>query len=250
MSNSEVNSDQPNSGPCWAVAHIGPSVPGMNAVLYAVVRYAYAKNIRVLAAQNGVEGLRSGQFEQMQWQSVSGLTSPSASVIGSSGLKQMELSDDTVRAVVDNLARNEVKCLCLVGDHTALQLAKLLSRAKVQAKVCFIPACLKPTDDLSPSYCKLGFDSVLNKSCKLLADLGASQASYNCLRLVRLNLAVATCDFVQPSLLALANSAAHCYPSSKVFGSSSQVDTAQVERDASSLKQRMLATGQSQLVLV
>ena len=239
MSNSDVNSDQSSTGPSWAVAHIGCSVPGMNAILYAVVRYAYAKNIRVLAAKNGLKGLQTGQFEQMQWQSVSGITAVSRSMLGSFGLNSTESPEEMIQAIKNTLAHNQVQCLCLVGDHTAFQLAKLLQVNKVQLKVCYIPASLKPKENLS-AHCKLGFDSVLNESCQLLSKL-CNQESHNSLHLVKLNLAL---------LFALANSAAFCYPSSKALIGSAQIDETQVEQDANNLKKRLLATGQNQIVLV
>lgn len=249
MSNSQVKGDQRDSGPLWAVAHIGEPVAGMNAVLYAVVRTAWAHNIRVIGARNGIEGLQSGNFEQMTWQTVSGLTAPAGSYLGCRGVNAKGASEEmSARTIIDQLNRQKVSCLCLVGDQKAFQLAKLLRSSKVKAKVCLIPACLRPDGELAPVHCKLGFDSVLNRTCKLLSGL-AEQGTQQ-LILVRLNLAIATSDFVQPSLFGMANAASNVYPSSKAHFRSSNVDSSQVEQDANSLKGEMATSGRNQLVLM
>lgn len=249
----------------WAVAHMGESVAGINAVIYGIVRYAYAKQITVLGARNGLEGLTGGKLEPMSWHSVTGITAQTASIIGGYGPKSQTLdssSPETIKVVVETLNRNQVSCLLLVGDESALKLAKGLSGKVSGKKIVYIPAIVKVGEggDSTPKELtitsgnlKLGFDSVLNKTCSELDDLGSGKG-YNRLFLVRLNLGVACIDFVQPSLLATSAGATYVYPrsgwASSFDASGSAEIAAQAAEDAIYLRDSMLATGTSHIVLM
>ena len=53
-----------------AILTSGGDAPGMNAVIRAITRYAITKEIRVLGAMRGFQGLRIGELYEMNLRSV------------------------------------------------------------------------------------------------------------------------------------------------------------------------------------
>lgn len=285
----------------WAVAHIGDSVAGINAVLYGVVRYAHAQRITILAARDGLAGLTGSggrPLEAMSWNSVTGVTAQTASLLGGGGHGfSPRLFDDPgsleplLKAVLVTLGRRQVTALVLVGDVMALKLAKALRGRQLltggAGKVVYIPATVKaggvsgdadrggvrgrnnvlpvePELSIAAGHLKLGFDSALNKTAAELDDLAASitgESGGQRLALVRLNLLIATGKrFVTPSLLAMATAGAagggYFYPRASwsldggLENAAAFEETEAGVEDAIRLKEAMLASGRSQMVLM
>lgn len=300
-SNDQQQQQQQQEQTTWAVAHIGDSVAGINAVLYGVVRYAHAQRITILAARDGLAGLTGSggrPLEAMSWNSVTGVTAQTASLLGGGGHGfSPRLFDDPgsleplLKAVLVTLGRRQVTALVLVGDVMALKLAKALRGRQLltggAGKVVYIPATVKaggvsgdadrggvrgrnnvlpvePELSIAAGHLKLGFDSALNKTAAELDDLAASitgESGGQRLALVRLNLLIATGKrFVTPSLLAMATAGAagggYFYPRASwsldggLENAAAFEETEAGVEDAIRLKEAMLASGRSQMVLI
>ena len=52
--------------------HVGACAPGMNSAARALVRLALYRGHRIFGVHNGVEGLLTGNVQEMQWISVNG----------------------------------------------------------------------------------------------------------------------------------------------------------------------------------
>ena len=144
----------------------------------------------------------------------------------------------------------------MIGDQSALTLARHFTGSSIC--VCFIPACIDPTEDLPLAYCKLGIDSVLNKTSQLLNDLILStEGSSNQLALVKLNFCVTlAAPFVELPLVAMATCATYCYPSDDrdslavEYGQLDGENLFKVKQEAEQLKQNIIQSHRNHLVLM
>lgn len=235
----------------WAIIQLGPAVPGINAIVFAIVRYGFAQNIKVYRV-DGVRGLIEDHFFFITWSDVAGICELSGSVIGSyAKLGSHHISDNNIEQIIANLKQRKIQALCIIGNTDAYKAVKALVNYRnryeelQKIKICYIPISIKP--ELSSFECKLGYDSVQNKICRLLSDLTtSSNGTANQLFLVELYLNVAKNVFYQPSLFATATGATRVYPSHF----SSQIDLEKVTRDATQLCQIMIHTQANQVVLV
>ena len=82
--------------------------------------------------------------------------------------KQKQQSNQIIK---NNLKRRDVKCICVVGDQTAIDLVRHIQNIS-WSKICYIPVSMEEMngyggghgDLLSVTQYKLGFDSMLNKT--------------------------------------------------------------------------------------
>lgn len=258
---------------------------GMNAILYALTRYGHSQTIPVLGFRNGFEGLIENSFIQLQWQQVSGLTGQSGIILGceSSHRNCSQISDESITIIVDNLRTNRIKSLCFVGDRQAFQVLKNLYTNRkrydylARLKYGYIPMSIcdqnlivssKQFDEkmsdrnekkitasknsIQIEWSKLGRDSMLNKTMRLICDLIHSiNGSHNQLYLIRLNLNMMTTAFAEPSLFSLAVGATAIYPFEKTYlDCCLELNDENIERDAQQIRDRILQTNENKFILM
>lgn len=221
---STIANDQTPKMYTWAVVHWGPPMPGINAIIHGLVRYGIAQNINVIAFNNGLEGLCTNKIQKFQWNELIGLIDLSGSVIGcqSSSVNQQYqfIHNDNFGQIVENLSKNKVKFLCLIGNYGAFELTRTLYKHRKtypylnDMKYCFVPVGM-PNDilgiDAMIPWSKLGCDSILNKTMRILFDLIHSHVGiFNQLYLIKIILLENM--FYTPAIFGLIVGATMVYP--------------------------------------
>lgn len=232
----------------WLIANFGRPVPAMNAILYAIARYGYSRNVKVLASLNGIDGLMNGQLKSIDYEQVSNLVSHSGSIIGSKKISSTSLTREKILEMLKVIEQYQITGICLIGDRTGFELGKQFKEYSSSINLIYIPCLVESNDPLFSKQCKLGYDSILNTMMHQLTNLMmANHGSEMQLFLVKVDLTMVTTDFVEPTLVALACSAIHSYPPT----GNKEIDRPKVENDAKCLKERMLTiSNRNELIIV
>lgn len=242
-------SNIPSGDQRWCVMNDGSSVPGVNAIIYAIVRFANASNVQVFAVRNGIEGLVNDRYEQLQWADVAGYTALSGSHIGCNTTIEL-INKDNISTIVNNLHKNNVNSMCIIGDAQTFENVILLKQMQStfeilkQIKICFIPVT---SEQCKYPIGKLGYDSILNKTFQLLTDLTVSiDGTQNQLFLIRLSLSFSQNDFFNSKLFGLVTNTSFIYHGDN----NKSIDNEQINSDASQVKNILFKTKQNQFVLM
>ncbi len=145
-----------------AVMHAGGPAPGMNTAVRVAVRLGIDKGHTVLAIQNGFEGLIEGQFQEMDWMSVSGWVSRGGAELGTNR-KVPESSDFYV--IARQFEAHKIDGLLIIGGWTGYQAAYQLLNKRDDFPAFNIPIVCLPTsidNNLPGSQLSIGADTALN----------------------------------------------------------------------------------------
>ncbi|KAH7640024.1 phosphofructokinase [Dermatophagoides farinae] len=263
------------SGYCWAIMicssnHNSP-MPGTNGILFALVRYGQAQNITVIGYRNGLEGLYGNDYQRFEWQDVADITSISGSIIGSQSRSRKStprINDENIERIITNLQMNKIKFLCFVGDHQAFDHLQSLNEYRkrfdylLDMKLCYIPVSAVDFDidndtnsndnDSTIVWSKLGRDSMMNKTIRLICDLiYSTQGTYNQLFMIRINLdMLSSTTFIRSNEFAMAVGAAIIYPKDKSNRMEPPLHPESIKTTAIELRESILQTNENKFVII
>lgn len=147
----------------------GGDSQGMNAAIYAVVRYGLEHGLDVYGIQSGYQGLIDGKVDKLTAKSVENIIHRGGTVLSTARCPDMKTEDGQKKAV-NTLRRYGIEGLVVIGGDGSFQGAKRLS-TEHGIKTIGIPGTID--NDLAYTDFTLGFDSatsVVINSVQMLRD--------------------------------------------------------------------------------
>ncbi|HEY65468.1 MAG TPA: 6-phosphofructokinase [Caldilineae bacterium] len=145
-----------------AVLTADAPAPGMNTAVRAAVRVGLDMGHVVLGVRNGLRGLVEGNFEELEWMSVTGWASHGGSTLGTS--REIPEGSD-LYAIARNLEEQGINGLLIIGGWAGYEAALRLHQARGDFPSFDIPIVCLPAsinNDLPGSELSVGADTALN----------------------------------------------------------------------------------------
>ena len=135
----------------------GGDSQGMNAAVYATVRSALARGLKVYGIRNGYKGLIEGNVEELSAKSVENIIHRGGTVLGTARCLEMKTPQGQKKAVA-TLKKYGIEGLVVIGGDGSFQGAKVLSTG-YGINVVGIPGTID--NDLGYTDYTLGFHSAV-----------------------------------------------------------------------------------------
>ena len=135
----------------------GGDSQGMNAAVYATVRYGLSKGLTVYGIYNGYQGLIDGKVEELTAKSVENIAHRGGTVLGTARCPAM-LTPQGQKKAVATLHQYGIEGLVVIGGDGSFNGAKVLS-TKYGINTVGIPGTID--NDLAYTDYTLGFDSAV-----------------------------------------------------------------------------------------
>lgn len=152
-----------------AVLTSGGDSQGMNAAVYATVRYGLQHGLNVYGVQFGYQGLIDGKVIELTAQSVDDIIYRGGTVLSTARCPEMKTDEGQAKAVA-TLKKYGIEGLIVIGGDGSFNGAKVLT-TKYGVKTMGIPGTID--NDLAYTDFTLGFDSattVVINSVQMLRD--------------------------------------------------------------------------------
>ena len=133
----------------------GGDSQGMNAAIYATVRYGLQKGLEVYGIYNGYQGLIDGKVVELTAKSVEQIAHRGGTILGTARCPAMKTTAGQKKAVA-TLAKYGIEGLVVIGGDGSFNGAKVLS-TKYGINTVGIPGTID--NDLAYTDFTLGFDS-------------------------------------------------------------------------------------------
>jgi ATP-dependent phosphofructokinase / diphosphate-dependent phosphofructokinase len=153
----------------------GGDCPGLNAVIRAVARRAFARGHEVIGVREGWRGLVDGRFEPLGPREVSGLLPRGGTIVGTSRTNPYKL-EGGVEAVRDHFERAGLEALVAIGGEDTLGVAARLY-AEHEFPVVGVPKTID--NDLSATDYTFGFDTAVFICTEAIDRLHTTAESHN-----------------------------------------------------------------------
>ncbi|MDI6691330.1 MAG: 6-phosphofructokinase [Candidatus Bathyarchaeota archaeon] len=105
----------------------GGDAPGINAAIRAIVRIAYANDLRVFGFERGWEGLLTNSFMELNPRSVGGIIQLGGTILRTSRCPQFKRKEGLKKAA-ETLALHKIEGLIVIGGNGSFKGALELSR--------------------------------------------------------------------------------------------------------------------------
>ncbi|MCH5151376.1 MAG: 6-phosphofructokinase [Clostridiales bacterium] len=135
----------------------GGDSQGMNAAVYATVRYAIDAGLKVYGIKNGYQGLIDGEVVQLTARDVENIAHRGGTVLGTARCLDMKTPEGQAKAVA-TLKKHGIEGLVVIGGDGSFAGAKVLS-TQYGIKTVGIPGTID--NDLAYTDFTLGFDSAV-----------------------------------------------------------------------------------------
>ncbi len=136
----------------------GGDSPGMNACIRSAVRVAITYGIQIIGVKRGYMGLIANDIQSLSRNDVSNIVHTGGSILESSRCPEFETKDGRKQAA-ENLIRNEIEGLLLIGGDGTFRGAALLSEES-DIHIIGIPGTID--NDVYGTDFTIGFDSAVN----------------------------------------------------------------------------------------
>lgn len=156
-----------------AVLTSGGDSQGMNAAIYATVRYAVEHGMEVYGVDSGYKGLIAGDFRRLYPKDVDYIINRGGTVLKTARCAEMK-TDEGQSQCAKNLAAKGIEGLVVIGGDGSFAGAKALS-TKFGIKTMGIPGTID--NDLAYTDFTLGFDTAVNVSMNTITMLRDTMSS-------------------------------------------------------------------------
>jgi ATP-dependent phosphofructokinase / diphosphate-dependent phosphofructokinase len=153
----------------------GGDCPGLNAVIRAVARRAFAREHEVVGIREGWRGLVDGRFERLGPREVSGLLPRGGTILGTSRTNPYRV-EGGVEAVLENFRRDGLDALVAIGGEDTLGVAARLHE-EYDFPVVGVPKTID--NDLSATDYTFGFDTAVFICTEAIDRLHTTAESHN-----------------------------------------------------------------------
>ena len=152
----------------------GGDCPGLNAVIRAIVRCAYAEDWQVLGFRHGWKGIIEDDFIVLDNQSVSGILPKGGTILGTSRTNPYKNPNDVERTI-GTFNKHDLKALIAIGGEDTLGAASKLYEDGL--KVVGVPKTID--NDLNATDYTFGYDTALNIATECIDRLHSTAESHN-----------------------------------------------------------------------
>jgi phosphofructokinase-like protein len=153
----------------------GGDCPGLNAVIRAVARRAFAREWEVVGVREGWRGLVEGDCERLGAREVSGLLPRGGTILGTSRTNPYKI-EGGVEQVLERFANEELDALVAVGGEDTLGVAARLHEEH-DFPVVGVPKTID--NDLSATDYTFGFDTAVAICTEAIDRLHTTAESHN-----------------------------------------------------------------------
>lgn len=147
-----------------AVLTSGGDSPGMNAAVRAVVRTAWAYDVKVFGVYHGYQGLIEGEFEEMETHSVSNIIQRGGTVLKSARSADFRTEEGRAKAL-ENIKKYNIDALVCIGGDGTFTGANIFSKEH-GVSVVGIPATID--NDIIGTDETIGYDTALNTALEAI----------------------------------------------------------------------------------
>lgn len=164
----------------------GGDAPGLNAVIYSLVTAGITRNdYEFIGYKFGYKGLYNNDFINLDLKAISGILHKGGTILYSSNKDNLfdytviengkEVKRDVSNVAVENLKKEGVDVLCILGGDGTLTSARDFSRLGIN--VIGIPKTID--NDLGATDCTFGFDTAVNIVTENLGRLHTTAHSHH-----------------------------------------------------------------------
>src|SRR5512133_4130908 len=152
----------------------GGDCPGLNAVIRAVARRAWANGHEVIGVREGWRGMTDHLFMPLGPEQISGILPRGGTIIGTTRTNPYKI--DAVDSVLERFSSGELDALVAIGGEDTLGVAAQLYREH-QAPVVGVPKTID--NDLSGTDYTFGFDTAVTIATEAIDRLHTTAESHN-----------------------------------------------------------------------
>ncbi|MDD5072966.1 MAG: ATP-dependent 6-phosphofructokinase [Candidatus Omnitrophica bacterium] len=152
----------------------GGDCPGLNPVIRAAVKKAYAEGYEVIGFKNGWKGLIEGDVIPLDLRSVSGILPKGGTILGTSRTNPYK-QEGAVQKVKDNFKKFELDALIAIGGEDTLGVANKLVKEGLKA----VGVAKTIDNDLNETDFTFGFDTAVNIVMECIDRLHTTAESHN-----------------------------------------------------------------------
>merc|ERR1719420_19700 len=145
-----------------AIMHIGAPCCGMNAAVRSFTRNCAYSGNNAIGIHNGIDGLIAGEVKPLSWSDVTGWVSEGGALLGT----RRTLPSKDYQACADQLAKNKIQGLVLIGGFEAYHAVLQLYEAREKYKQFRIPMVVLPatiSNNVPGTDFSIGADKALNE---------------------------------------------------------------------------------------
>ncbi len=146
-----------------AILTSGGDCQAMNAVISIMVKVAARRNIKILGAQKGFQGLYENAFVELSPKDVENISSLGGSILKTSRFTDFK-DEKVILKCVKNLKTRHIDAVVVIGGDGSFKGAQLLKKNGIG--VIAIPATID--NDLRYTNKCLGFDTAVNNACEFI----------------------------------------------------------------------------------
>jgi len=153
----------------------GGDCPGLNAVIRAVTRRSLDRGYQVIGVRGGWRGLVEGDFEPLDYRSISGILPRGGTIIGTTRTNPYKV-DGGVERVLANTEEQRLDALVAIGGEDTLGVAARL-HDEHSYPVVGVPKTID--NDLSATDYTFGFDTAVTVATEAIDRLHTTAESHN-----------------------------------------------------------------------
>lgn len=144
----------------------GGDAPGMNSVIYAVVKSAMIRNTKVYGFLEGYKGLISGNAKILDMELIDGINSYGGTILKTSRCQEF-LKDAERKKAKEICEKFKIDGLIIVGGNGSF--AGAIELAKLGVHCIGIPSTID--NDIRSTEYAIGFDTAINTATKMIDSL-------------------------------------------------------------------------------
>ncbi|KAL1123212.1 hypothetical protein AAG570_002299 [Ranatra chinensis] len=145
-----------------AVMHIGAPACGMNPAVRSFVRHGIWRGNTIYGIHDGIDGLITGEFQQMNWSDVTGWVGLGGAMLGT----KRTLPGNRLSDVADKFKQYGIQGLLIIGGFEAYQSALQMYEGRKKHPEFCIPIAVIPatiSNNVPGTDFSLGSDTALNE---------------------------------------------------------------------------------------
>lgn len=152
----------------------GGDAPGMNAIVYSVVKSAYENNLDVVGVYRGYNGLINGDIRPLKLRNIKNIIKRGGTILYSARCLEFQTEEGFAKAK-KNCIENGIDGLIVVGGDGTFKGASKLSKAGIP---CIgLPGTID--NDISCTDYTLGFDTAVNTAVEMVDKLCDTMVSHD-----------------------------------------------------------------------
>ncbi|AVR45976.1 6-phosphofructokinase [Christiangramia fulva] len=160
----------------FAVLTSGGDAPGLNACINAVVHASAFYGHEIMGVESGYEGLVKNHFFPLKLSELGNINALGGTILKTSRSESFQTKEGRKQAF-ENLRKNEVKKLIILGGDGSLTGAQIFSEEYPEIGIIGIPKTID--NDISGTEFAIGYDTALNTAVRAIDNIRDTATSHN-----------------------------------------------------------------------